>query len=188
MPQTFHSLLLTQLPRLRAYAFTLTRNRADADDLLQSTAVLVLRSEAMFIAGSNFPAWTYRIMRNSFLSGCRKNKRRPVSIDTVPEAALALPETLHDHILSREVVRAMTRLSPVLREVLALICGAELSYEEAAVVLGCSTGTVKSRLWRARDRLKNLLLIDSGADAQSVLEIAERSPAADVPPALQIAS
>jgi len=162
--EQFQQLLLAQMPRLRAYAMTLTRNRPDADDLIQTTAVLALRSESLFMVGSNFSAWAYRIMRNSFLSNCRKNKRRPTSIDDVPETSLASPETLHEHVLSREVVRAMDKLSPNLREILTLICGAELSYEEAASVLSCSVGTVKSRLWRARDRMKDILLGMNGGE------------------------
>ena len=158
MTLQFQRLLMDQMPRLQSYAMSLTRNRPDAEDLVQTTALLALRAESQFIAGTNFSAWTYRILKNSFLSKCRGNKRTPVSIDDVPEQALACPDSVHDHVLTREVIRAMDKLNPALREVLTMICGSEMTYEEAATALACSVGTVKSRMWRARAQMKKLLL------------------------------
>ena len=169
MSQQFQTQLMDQLPRLQAYAMSLTRNRHDAEDLVQTTAFLALRAEDQFIVGTNFSAWTYRILKNNFLSKCRSNKRNQVSIDDVPEHALARPEGVHDQILTREVIRAMDKLKPTLREVLTLICGSEMTYEEVATALDCSVGTVKSRMWRARAQMKKLLLGDDEDQPRRVL-------------------
>ncbi len=157
MSEKFHQMLLAHLPKLRAYALMLTRNRPDADDLVQTATVLVLRAESQFIPGTNFSAWSYRILKNSYISTCRGHKRRPSSIDDVPEASLAYPARQYEQVLASEVVTAMGKLSVNLREVLTLICGGDMSYEDAAVAMSCSVGTVKSRLWRARDQMKIML-------------------------------
>lgn len=158
MTRPFHDMLVTQLPKLRPYALMMTGNRAAADDLLQETALKVLRAESQFEPGTNFNAWTYRILRNEFISSCRRAKRTPRDIDAVPEEFLARPATQEDKIATREVFQAMRQLPETQREVLSLVCGSGMSYEDAADVLDCSVGTVKSRLWRARSKMKDLLL------------------------------
>ena len=163
MSKQFQELLLTQLPRLRAYAMTLTRNPSDANDLMQSAAERMLKYESHFEIGSNFSAWSYRILKNNHISNCRRNKARHVSLDQlaespVPPAALVRPARQEDLVFTQEVLEALDKLTPNLREIITLICGAQLSYEEVAEVLECSLGTVKSRLWRAREQMKILLL------------------------------
>ena len=163
MSKQFQELLLTQLPRLRAYAMTLTRNPSDANDLMQSAAERMLKYESHFEIGSNFSAWSYRILKNNHISNCRRNKARHVSLDQlaespVPPAALVRPARQEDLVFTQEVLEALAKLTPNLREIITLICGAQLSYEEVAEVLSCSLGTVKSRLWRAREQMKTLLL------------------------------
>lgn len=163
MSKEFQELLLTQLPRLRAYAMTLTRNASDASDLVQSAAERILKYESHFEVGTNFSAWTYRILKNNYISNCRTLKKRLVSLDEIAgdefiPVALVRPARQEEQVLTGEVVRAMDKLTPNLREILTLVCGAQLSYEEVAVVLSCSVGTVKSRMWRARDQMKTLLM------------------------------
>ena len=158
MSPQFQTQLMNQIPRLQACAMSLTRNRPDAEDLVQTTALLALRGEKQFIAGTNFAAWIYRILKNSFLSKCRSNRRTTVSIDDVPEHALACSDSGYDHVLTSEVIRAMGKLNPALCQVLTMICVSEMTYEEAATTLACSVGTVKSRMWRARVQMKKLLL------------------------------
>jgi len=160
MTKQFNDALITQYPRLRAYALKLTRNLHEAEDLLQNTAVLALRFESKFAAGTNFSGWAHRIMKNSFLSGCRGNHRRPISIDDAPLDALAMPERVVDHIMVNEATRAMDKLTPDSKTLLNLIYQDELSYQEASHAMDCSVGTIKSRLWRARARMKELLGLD----------------------------
>ena len=163
MSQEFEEMLLTQLPKLRGFALSLTRVSSDADDLVQTAVERILKYQAQFEVGSNFSAWSYRILKNSYISDCRSNKRRPDSLTQHTESAV-LPTSLvssarqEDHVYTREVVNAMDKLSPRLREILTLICGAQLPYEEVADMLACSVGTVKSRLFRAREQMKSLLL------------------------------
>jgi RNA polymerase sigma-70 factor (ECF subfamily) len=158
MSQSFHQTLISHLPKLRTYALHLTRSVADAEDLLQTTALLALRAERQFEMGTSFGAWSYRIMRNSFLGGCRSNKAAAVCIDDVDQELLGSHDPIEDRIFAHEVVRAMDKLTPKSRKTLSVICGGDLSYEEATTALSCTIGTVKSRLWRARRELEANLM------------------------------
>jgi RNA polymerase sigma-70 factor (ECF subfamily) len=165
MSKTFHTLLTSHLPKLRHYALSLTRNAPDADDLVQTTALLALRAEGQFAMGTSFPAWSNRIMKNSFLSDRRGKQSRTVCIDDVSEDQFASHSAHADDLVhAREVISAVSTLSPTLRTALTVICGGELTYAESAVALSCSLGTVKSRLWRAREQLKQKLM-DVGTHA-----------------------
>lgn len=162
MSEKFQELLLKQLPRLGTYAMALTRSRSDANDLVQATAERILRSETQFEMGSNFPAWSYRILKNIHISNCRRSYRHDVSLDQISEQAvlpLALVRPAHqeEQLIGREVVRALDGLSPSLRKTMALVCEAQLSHDEASKAMACSVGTVKSRLWRARAQVRSLL-------------------------------
>ena len=174
MENEFHTMLTAHLPRLRAYAIMLTRDRAAADDLVQETALRALRAQSQFTMGTNFTAWMYCILRNEHTSSLRRSARRPIVLDEIPEQLLAQPGDQEDKVLTREVIEAMQHLQPSQREVLILICAAGLSYEEAAESLGCSVGTVKSRLWRARRHMQALVL----GEPVDALEGPERRPEA----------
>ena len=166
MSKDFTTLLVAQLPRLRAYAIMLTRNLSDAEDLMQTAAVRALQAESQFVPGTNFAAWIHRIIRNVFLDTCRGAKRRnAVSLDDVPEDSLARPDGLHDYVLSREVARAVDRLPAHQRACLTLASANDLTQAEMSVVLACSVATVKSRLWRARSSMHALL--GEGGDARA---------------------
>lgn len=183
MSKQFQELLLEQLPRLRGYAMTLTRNTSDANDLVQSAAERILKYESHFEAGTNFSAWSFRILKNHHISNCRANKRKLVSLDQVvgdaiQPVALVRPARQEEQILTQEVIRALDKLTPNLREIITLVCGAQLSYEEVAVVLACSVGTVKSRMWRARDQMKTLLV---GAYVEDAADHASSVPTKSTP-------
>jgi RNA polymerase sigma-70 factor (ECF subfamily) len=156
-PDDFHTMLVEILPRLRAYAIWLTRNRAAADDLLQETACRALRAQDQFEMGTNFTAWMFRILQNEFISSTRRAKRTPVPIDDLSESFLLQQPEQEKVIFSRQVIKALDQLRPAQRQTLELICAAGLSYEEAAAAINCSIGTVKSRLWRARRHMEELL-------------------------------
>ncbi len=160
----FHDMLLQHLPRLQAYAIMLTRDRALADDLLQETSVRALRAQSQFTMGTNFTAWIYKILRNEYISSLRRKKRQPMPIEDMPAEFLARKGEQENDVLSREVIQAMNKLQQGQREVLILICASGLSYEEAAETLGCSVGTIKSRLWRARARMAAFIM---GEDKKS---------------------
>ena len=153
---SFTDMLLAHQPRLRAYAMGLTRNHAAADDLVQDTAFRVLRAERQFVVGTNFKAWTYRIMKNCFLSSMRVAKRTPTRIDDVAEEVLATPGRQEDLVFTREVIEAMAKLPEAQLQVIMLVCADGLSYDEAATSARTTVGTIKSRLWRARKKMESL--------------------------------
>jgi RNA polymerase sigma-70 factor (ECF subfamily) len=152
--KTFDQLLIEALPKLRGYAIALTNDRAMADDLLQETAMRALGARTQFQMGTNFNAWMYRILRNEFISWMRKSHRKAVPIDNLPEAFLTSSATQENQILVRELGQALGKLPRAQREALVLICGSGLSYEEASAVIGCTVGTVKSRVYRARAQME----------------------------------
>jgi RNA polymerase sigma-70 factor (ECF subfamily) len=171
---SFHNLLLEHLPRLQAYAIMLTRDRTAAADLLQETALRALRAQDQFTPGTNFAAWMYRILRNEHFSSLRRSKRKMSRLEDMPEDVLSKPGKQEAHVMYKKVTRAMNQLQPDQREVLVLICAAGMSYEEAAEAIGCSIGTVKSRLWRARSRMAQLVLGED--EAPRGIDASERGP------------
>jgi RNA polymerase sigma-70 factor (ECF subfamily) len=106
----FHDLLVAALPRLRAYAMMLTRSRSAADDVLQQTAYLALRSRPQFRPGTNFNAWVYRILKNEFISSIRRQKRNPGSMDHVAEIFLSRPGDQEEKIINKEIMAAAFNL------------------------------------------------------------------------------
>lgn len=163
MSSNIHALLQNYLPRLRVYARHLTRNAADADDLAQTAALKILTSSSHFQQGTDFGAWARTILRNSHFSDCRKARIRPTtSIDALQTYApahlsLVSPATQEEHVIALEIRRAAKGLNPHLRLTLMLMGENALSCQEAARVMACSVGTVKSRLWRARAQMKAML-------------------------------
>ena len=169
----FQKLLIDALPRLRAYALTLTRERSSAEDLVQQTAMQALRARTQFQMGTNFTGWIYRILRNNYISSKRRSNRTPVCMDDMPEDTFSRNGDQEDKVLTQQVLKAMDKLQDSQREVLILICAGGLSYEEAAETLQCSVGTVKSRLWRARRQMEILILGRESEHAGDAVEAPE---------------
>jgi RNA polymerase sigma-70 factor, ECF subfamily len=151
MAQEFHEQLIEYLPRMRVWALALTRNRAAAEDLTQDVATKALIARDCFIPGTNFSAWVHRIMINHFISGVR-SRREFTDVETVPD--VPVPASHEDRAVLRELGWAFDRLPPDQREALDMIALQERSYESAAEVTGCAIGTLKSRVHRARLRLR----------------------------------
>ncbi len=147
--------IIAHLPAMRAFALSLTRNPASADDLVQDTIVKAWRHFGSFQPGSNLKSWLLAILRNTFISDLRKTRHEVRAEDVLP-AAYSLPT--HDGPLAmRDFLRAFHSLSHEHREVLSLVFVLGLSYGEAAEALGVLPGTVKSRVSRARHRLMSIL-------------------------------
>lgn len=146
----------------------LTGNDADAEDLVQETYAHALRSAAQFNPGTNLKAWLFRILRNNFISRYRRQRHDPTEggLDTVDphgeEAGSAgRPESGTDpdpfrNVVARDVERALMRLSEEARTAILLDLEG-FTEEEVAQVAGCPVGTVKSRLARARQALREYL-------------------------------
>ncbi len=158
IPETdFYGLLVGCLPSLRQQALALTRNRPDADDLVQATVTNALAAKASFAEGSNLRGWLSCIMRNRFLSDIRK-RRLTCSVDDIPEMNLAVPPAQEDSLALGELRQMLGRLPAEQRMALVMVAVQGLTYEEVAETLGVPVGTLKCRVFRARRLLKGWLL------------------------------
>src|ERR1700716_1080566 len=156
--------LIEHLPRLRRYARALTGDRYAGDDLVQDTLERALSRFAFFRQGSKLDSWLLTIMHNIFISQLRHQAARP-PVDSLDEQFVesAVRGSEGDMLDLRDLDRALAQLPADQREVLLLISLEDLSYEEAARVLGVPLGTVMSRLSRGRERLRSVLAGDSSA-------------------------
>ena len=147
-------------------ALRLTRDPAQAEDLVQDTYVRALRYQNSYQVGTNMKAWLFAIMRNLFWDRFKGGRPEDVSLDGDGEFALydtlkdptAVPEAdVLDRIATDEVVHAVEKLPELHREVVLLVDVEGFSYKDAAEVLGVPIGTVMSRLHRARRQLQRSL-------------------------------
>ncbi len=155
--------MLATVPRLRAFAVSLSGNVDRADDLVQETLVRALNSIDSFRPGTNLPAWLFTILRNHFRSEYRKRRREVEDVDGRHTDSLKSQPEQMGHIELAEFKAALAKLPPDQREALVLVGASGFSYEEAAEICGCAVGTIKSRRNRARKRLGELMQIE-GAD------------------------
>src|ERR1700731_853042 len=169
----FEDLALPLLPSLYNVAFWLSRNPTDAEDLVQETFLKALRGFPTFEPESNFKAWIFRILRNTYLtSRTGLAAQRTVALDDeldeanesgpalYPEAAIdrQTPETNLTRLSDRAALpAAMEKLAAPLLEVLLLCDVEEMKYKEIAIVLDIPIGTVMSRIARARLALRTAL-------------------------------
>jgi RNA polymerase sigma-70 factor (ECF subfamily) len=159
-PQSFESGLSVLLPRLRRFAHGLSRDVADADDLVQMTVERALRSKDQWQEGTRLDSWLYRIMRNLWIDTVRARGRQMLR-----EAPAEDGEQIgHDPrsgveaaIDLRRIMQAMAKLPDEQREVVALILIEGFGYREAAEILDLPIGTVSSRLVRGRTALLALV-------------------------------
>jgi RNA polymerase sigma-70 factor (ECF subfamily) len=152
-------LIEDEIPRMRRYARSLTGTQDEADDLVQETLTRALAKIALWTPGTNMRAWLFTIMHNMHISNKRRQQRRPqASWDISPENP-GPPQVGNqlDTLSMAEVQNAFEQLSEDHREVLYLIVIEGMSYEQAAEVLDCAIGTVRSRLSRARESLRQVL-------------------------------
>jgi RNA polymerase sigma-70 factor (ECF subfamily) len=160
----FEALAMPLFDQLYNFAHWLTGNREESEDLVQETYAKALRGFLSFQPGTNFRAWMYRILRNTFLTsrtGLRVTMTVPLdSENDGPEIAVVVdtPETiLMQRSNSQLVESAIAELPLHFREILLLCEVEEMSYQEIAETLSVPIGTVMSRLSRARKTLRGLL-------------------------------
>jgi RNA polymerase sigma-70 factor (ECF subfamily) len=145
------------IPALRRYAAVLLRNRQDADDLVHDCLVRALDKLHTRRDEAELRAWLFAIMHNLFLTQRRRAKHRPDSEafeEDMAERSLGAPGEQEDRLRWKELLRVLNRLPEDQRRVILLIAVEDLSYAEAARVLGVPIGTVMSRLARGRERLR----------------------------------
>ena len=156
--------MLAAVPRLRAFAVSLSGNVDRADDLVQETLVRALTSIDSFRPGTNLAAWLFTILRNHFRSEYRKRRREVEDVDgRHTESLRSQPEQM-GHVELAEFREALAKLPPDQREALVLVGASGFSYEEAAEICGCAVGTIKSRVNRARSKLAALLDLEDRTD------------------------
>jgi RNA polymerase sigma-70 factor (ECF subfamily) len=156
-PANFKAELIELLPSLRAFARSLARNPAQADDLVQDTLVKALANVERFEPGTNLRAWLFTILRNHYYSQLRKAKREVEDVEGRYAARLATRPEQDGSVDLDDFKVAFAQLAPDHREVLTLVGASGCSYEEAAQICECAVGTIKSRVNRARKKLTELL-------------------------------
>jgi RNA polymerase sigma-70 factor (ECF subfamily) len=158
---SFEELAMPLFARLYNFACWLTRDEAAAEDLVQETFVKGLKGFRSFEQGTNFRAWMYRILRNTFLTS-QTGLKASISFDDEDGAeeptALDTPETLLLARMESEAIRTALEELPVNHREMILLCDVEeMSYQEIAQTVGVPMGTVMSRLWRARRAMRTAL-------------------------------
>ena len=178
---------LSHIDALYRTALRMTRNPADAEDLVQEAYLRAFRSLHQFRPGTNLRAWIFRIMTNAYINEYRKRSRRPTSsslddleefylydhlIDSGVQPTSERPEDIVlDRLTASDVIDALDGLSDDFREVVLLADVEGFSYREIAEIMDIPVGTVMSRLYRARQRLQKSLYdfaVDAGYISGSV--------------------
>lgn len=147
----FEKQIIDLLPKMRGWAWFLTRDANAVDDLVQDAAVKTLLACESFVPGTNFPAWVRRIMTNHFISSLRQ-RRELTTLEDVPESFIVAAQ--QDRITVRELGRAFQTLPKAQKDALHWIAIQERSYEEVSTSTGLAIGTVKSRVHRGRLNLR----------------------------------
>jgi RNA polymerase sigma-70 factor (ECF subfamily) len=172
---SFEELAIPLFDQLYNFAHWLTRNRNEAEDLVQETYVKGLRGFSSFQLGTNFRAWMYRILRNTFLTsrtGLKATMTLPLDLEEdgleLPVES-ATPETiLIERTNYRTIQGAIDGLPIHFREILLLCDVEEMSYQEIAETLSIPMGTVMSRLSRARKTLRTNLRVQLQPEPRSI--------------------
>jgi RNA polymerase sigma-70 factor, ECF subfamily len=151
--------MLAVVPRLRAFAISLSSNVDRADDLVQETLLRALANINSFQPGTNMPAWLFTILHNVFRSEYRKRRHEIEDADGSYLDSLKLPPEQQIRVEFEECRAALAKLMPDQRESLLLVGVSGFSYDEAAAICECPVGTIKSRVNRARTQLAELLCI-----------------------------
>jgi RNA polymerase sigma-70 factor (ECF subfamily) len=160
-----YSLIIAEIPRLRRYARFLVRDPELADDLVQECLTRAVAKLDTWEVGSNMRAWLFVILHNAYISHWRRVKRSPTTVEMSPsDPALAVTGTQEQHLGMIDVQTAFNKLGEDHKQILLMVGVEGLRYEDAAAALDLPVGTVRSRLFRARSALRQLL---DGKDANS---------------------
>ncbi|MBB3890359.1 RNA polymerase sigma-70 factor (ECF subfamily) [Phenylobacterium haematophilum] len=160
--------VVAMIPALRAFAWSLSHNGSDADDLVQDTLIKAWSNRDKFEPGTNLRAWLFTILRNTYYTQVIR-RRREVRDETGEYANnMRTPPTQDWSIAMRALQAGLAQLPDEHREALILVGAAGLSYEEAAEICGCALGTIKSRVNRARARLLKIMDAQEAADVMAL--------------------
>jgi RNA polymerase sigma-70 factor, ECF subfamily len=161
---TLQNALLALIPNLRAFAFSLTGDPDRTDDLVQDTLLKAWDHFESFQEGTNLRAWLFTILRNTYFSECRLRRHMGEDPDGKKADALCVHAAQDGHMDMQDFRRALDAVPPEQREALILVAAAGFSYDEAAKIVGCAIGTIKSRVHRARCKLMEVLGVNTARD------------------------
>ena len=156
--------VVAMIPALRAFAWSVSRNGSDADDLVQDTLIKAWTNREKFEPGTNLRAWLFTILRNTYYTNVLRRRREVRDEQGEYAGTLKAAPTQDWSVAMRSLQAALQQLPDEHREALILVGAAGLSYEEAADICGCALGTIKSRVNRARARLLKLMEADEALD------------------------
>ncbi len=163
------ALIVGEIPRLRRYARSLCLSREDADDLVQMCLERALSRIGYWRTGTNIRAWLLTIMHNVHVNNLKSAARHPgPSAQDVEELGNTTTNSDRGSMVLRDLQKGLAQLSPEHREALLLVGMEQYSYKEAATIAGISTGTLMSRLHRARNQLAQAMEDDSRARLRRV--------------------
>jgi len=154
--------IIAHLPALRAFALSLSRDAALADDLVQETLLKGWSKFHLYTPGTNLRAWLFTILRNSLHSLRRKRRREVADPDGIMAGQLASKPDHGGRLALSDLAAAFAQLPLEQREALLLVGAMGFSVEEAAETCNCAPGTIKSRAARGRRALADLLDLDRG--------------------------
>lgn len=153
--------MLAFAPQLRAYAMSISRSADRSDDLVQETMLRAISKIDTFQAGTKLGAWLTTILRNCYLSDLRRRRHEVEDVDGCYSESLRVAPEQEGQLEYKEFCAALREIPFDQREALMLVGAAGLSYEDTATLCRTTTGTIKSRINRARSRLAALLGIES---------------------------
>jgi RNA polymerase sigma-70 factor (ECF subfamily) len=169
LEKIFETEFMPQIDALYTFAFHLTLNEEDANDLVQETYLKAFRFIDKYHEGTNAKAWLFKILKNAFINQYRRKSKQPTRVDyeeivnyhdeedSQYSSYMDLREDMFQHMMGDEVTEAINSL-PVDFRVVILLCDIEgFTYEEIAKIIDIPIGTVRSRLHRARNMLKEKL-------------------------------
>ena len=167
--EIFEKEFLPHVEALKTFAFYLTYNDEDANDLVQETYLKAFRFAEKYNKGTNSKAWLFRILKNAYINEYRKKSKQPDRVDfeevinyhksddASKSKYLDLKEELFENVMGDEITKAINSLPSEFRTVILLADIEDFSYKEIAKIIDIPIGTVRSRLFRARNLLKELL-------------------------------
>ncbi len=146
--------MAAEIPRLRRFARLFARTPDTADDLTQETLLRATTAIEQFTPGTNLRAWLFTILRNTHLAEMRRHARNPVSISAEPGEAPPVSGRQEERHELRDLARGFGKLPRSQQEVVLLIVIEGMDYVDAARIMHVPVGTVRSRLSRAREALR----------------------------------
>jgi RNA polymerase sigma-70 factor, ECF subfamily len=152
------------IPALRAFAWSLSHNSSDADDLVQDTLIKAWTHRDKFEPGTNLRAWLFTILRNTYYTNAVRRRREVRDESGKYAATLSAAPTQDWSVAMHALQSALAELPDEHREALIRVGAAGLTYEEAAEICGCALGTIKSRVNRARARLLKIMDAEEVSD------------------------